>query len=74
MMCTTPKMMSVPGDKVDWQRLAREAGFVLQRDETMLREMLEHFAWLMLEEAAKVADAHEFYGVAIAQDIRSMKP
>lgn len=62
---------------IDVQKLAREAGFVLHRDEWLLREMLERFAALVLEEAAKVCD-HLWQDDGTAMQcrdaIRSMKP
>ena len=70
---------------IDVQKLAREAGLVLHSDEWLMRDMLERFARLVLEEAAKEFDRRmvlDKLGFAIgfyepdepAQIVRSLKP
>lgn len=71
---------------IDVQKLAREVGFVLHRDEWLQRAMLERFAALVLGEAEQkakaISDKYAFgyYGSEVdAVDevvaaIRSLKP
>lgn len=62
---------------IDVQKLAREVGFVLHRDEWLQREMLERFAALVLEEAAKECDEiwqEDGTAMQCRDAIRSLKP